>query len=389
MRASEIRELLKLIEKKKVISLAGGIPDPSLFPIDDLTKITQEIIINQGQTALQYAPTKGVTIFRETLVDFIRRMRGIRVPNPECIVVTAGSQQALDIIGRVFINPGDVVLVELPSYLAAINAFRVYNPLFVGIPMDENGLRTDILEEKLKILKNEGKNIKFLYTVPTAHNPTGLTMSIDRRKHLIELANKYDFLIVEDDVYGSLIFENVDVTPIKALDKNGRVIYVSSFSKILAPGLRLGYVVAEEPITDIFEKAKQSLDLHASTLSQFIAMEAIRRGVIEKNLPRIRSEYRKKRDIMLDALEENFPKGCSWSRPIGGMFIFIWLPEQIKTHELLSKAIERGVVYVPGRPFFVDSTGENTMRLSYSYPSEENIRKGVGILGSLIKEELK
>ena len=388
MRASEIRELLKLVEKKQIISLAGGLPDPNLFPIEELAEIAKEVIKTYGKKALQYAPTKGVTVFREVLAKFVMKARGIKVSNIESLIVTSGSQQSLDIISRTLIDPGDVVLIELPSYLAAINAFKIQRPEFVGIPLDNDGLRTDILEDKLKKIKNEGKRIKFLYTVPIAHNPAGITMSTKRKKHIVELAEEFDFLIVEDDVYGLLVFENVDTTPIKAFDKNGRVIYIASFSKILSPGLRLGYIIAEEPLADLFERAKQSMDLHTSSLSQFVAMEALRKGIIENNLPRIKERYRRKRDAMLNAIEENFPEGSQWSRPVGGLFVFAWAPEKIDTYKLLPKAIERGVAYVPGKPFFVDGSGSNTMRLNFSYPPEENIRKGIEILGKLLKEEL-
>lgn len=388
MKASEIRELLKLVEKKRIISLAGGLPDPNSFPIEELAKIAQEVIEVYGKKALQYAPTRGVTMFREVLMGFVAKTRGIKVPSIESIIITSGSQQSLDIISRTLIDPGDVVLVELPSYLAAINAFKIQRPEFVGIPLDNNGLRVDILEEKLKKAKEEGKKIKFLYTVPIAHNPAGVTMSIERKKRLIELAEEYDFLIVEDDVYGLLVFEKVDTTPIKLFDKSGRVIYIASFSKILSPGLRLGYIIAEEPLVDVFERAKQSMDLHTSSLSQFIAIEVLRKGVIEKNLPRVREMYRKKRDVMLDAIEENFPEGSLWSRPVGGLFIFAWTPKEIDTYKLLPKAVEKGVAYVPGKPFFVDGSGTNTMRLNFSYPTEDDIKKGIEILGKLLKEEL-
>ncbi len=389
MRASEIRELLKLTETRKIISFAGGLPDPQTFPIKHLKKIAKEVIEKNGAKALQYSPTKGVTCYREELAKFLSRNRGLKVDIEE-IVVTTGSQQALDIIARTLINPNDIVIVEAPTYLAALNAFRIQRPNFIGIPIDDNGMKVDVLEDILKKLRSEGKKVKFLYTVPIAQNPSGVTLSPDRKKRLLELAEEYDFLVVEDDVYGLLVFDaSVDTTPLKVIDKTGRVIYVGSFSKILSPGMRLGHIVAPKELADVFERCKQALDLHTPTLTQYIAAEALRKGIIEENLPRIRELYRSKRDVMVEAIAENFPENVWYTKPIGGMFVWVKLNMNIDTKELLPKAVERGVAYVPGKAFYHDMSGIDTMRLNFSYPSPKEIREGIKILGNLIKEVAK
>ena len=387
MRVSEIRTILRVIEEKGVISFAGGLPDPNLFPKKELSEIASYVIREYGSAALQYSVTRGVTLFRKSLSYFMST-KGINVP-PDNILVTTGSQQALDLIARALIDPGDIIAVELPTYLAALNAFRLSEPEFIGIPIDDDGMRVDILEEKLRELSSKGKKVKMVYTVPTAQNPSGVTMSQDRRKHLLELAEQYDFLIIEDDPYSHFLFEPIEFKHLKAMDETGRVIYLSTFSKILAPGLRIGWVAAHEDIIAILERAKQNLDLHTPTLSQYIAMEAIKRGVVERYIPIMRETYKRKRNVMLDALEDHFPSGCRWTKPVGGMFIFAYLPESIDTKEMLLKAIDAGVAYVPGRAFFVDGSGWNTMRLNFSFPSEDKIIEGVKILGRVIREELK
>ncbi len=389
MRASEIRELLKVIEKRRIISLAGGFPDPHTFPIEDFYDITDAVLKDYGTHALQYSVTRGVSYFRHKLIDFAYKMRGIKVKDLEYILVLSGSQQGLDIIARTLINPGDYVVVELPTYLAALNAFNLSAPNYIGIPMDDYGMRVDILEDRLRGLYSEGKRVKLVYTVPIAHNPAGVTMSYDRRKYLIELASQYDFLVVEDDPYSYLVFENVDVTPLKALDKEDRVIYLSTFSKILAPGLRLGWLIAHPELTDIFERCKQSLDLHTPTFSQYIAAEAIKRGIVDKVIAKAKAIYKRKRDAMLDALVDFFPKNAWWSKPIGGMFVFARLPWNLDTKALLPEAIEKGVAYVPGQSFFVDGSGKNTLRLNFSYPSVKEIRSGIEILGKFFREKAK
>ncbi len=388
MRASEIRQLLRWVVEGKVISFGGGMPDPKLFPRKELAEIASEVIIEKGDKALQYGPTKGISELREELNKFMRE-EGFKINGSENIIIVNGSQQGLDILGRILIDPGDIVIVELPTYLAAINAFKQYEPEFVGIPIDDQGMITEALEDKIKELERKEKKIKFIYTIPTCQNPTGLSMSMDRRKHLLEIASKYDLLIIEDDPYSYYLYEKVDFKHLKAMDTEDRVVYMSTFSKILAPGFRIGWVAGNEEIINKIALAKQSMDLCTSPLTQYITYEALRKGVIKRHIPRIRGAYREKRDIMLKALEKHMPEGCKWVKPIGGMFIFAWVPKQIDTKKMLMKCIkEYGVAYVPGQSFHVDGSGKNTMRLNFTYPSKEEIEIGIERLAKAIKEEL-
>ncbi|MET1102018.1 MAG: PLP-dependent aminotransferase family protein [Pyrodictiaceae archaeon] len=386
LRASEIRELLKIIEERKnIISLAGGLPDPRTFPKEEIAEAARKIVLERGDKALQYSPTKGVAFFLDAVREFLSR-NNIAVRRGDDIIATVGSQQALYLVAKVFIDPGDYVVTEEPSYLGAINAFRHYDARFLTIPLDEDGMRTDILEERVKRAVAEGKRLKMIYTVPTCHNPAGSTMPDERRKHLLEVAEHYDLLVVEDDPYGFITFSDKPFTALKNLDKTGRVIYMSTMSKILAPGIRLGWVLADSEIVAKLELAKQAVDLHTPTLSQFIAGELLRSGLIERRFPMLRKIYREKRDAMLEALEENMPEGSRWTRPVGGLFVFVWLPEGINTRKLLDKALEKGVAYVPGDAFYPNGGGENTMRLNFSYPPVDMIREGVRRIGEAIRE---
>jgi 2-aminoadipate transaminase len=388
LKASEIRQLLKWVAEGGIISFGGGMPSPSTFPRQQIIEIITEGIREHGAKLLQYGTTQGLKELRSELKTFMD-WRGISVPNIDNILVLSGSQQGLDLFGKVFINEGDVVLMELPTYLAAINAFRAYNPEFVGLKMDDDGIIMDSLESILKVLQSEHKKLKFFYTVPTCQNPTGVTLSMERRKCLLELASEYDFLIIEDDPYSLVLYESIDVAPLKSMDAEGRVIHLSTFSKILSPGLRLGWVVADDRLIEKFVLAKQGMDLCTSPLLQYIAYGALERKVIHENLTKIRALYKTKRDKMLEALETYFPKGCKWTTPIGGLFIFAWLPEKVNTKELIQDCIKKHkIAYVPGQSFFVDRSGTNTMRLNFSYPAIDEIEEGIKRLGQAIKERL-
>jgi len=388
LKASEIRQLLKWVAEGGIISFGGGMPSPSTFPRQQIIEIITEGISEHGDKLLQYGTTQGLKELRSELKNFME-WKGINVPSIDNILVLSGSQQGLDLFGKVFINEGDVVLMELPTYLAAINTFRAYNPEFVGLKMDDDGIIMDSLESILKELQSEHKKVKFLYTVPTCQNPTGVTLSMERRKHLLELASEYDFLIIEDDPYSLILYEPIDVTPLKSMDAEGRVIHLSTFSKILSPGLRLGWVVADDRLIEKFILAKQGMDLCTSPLLQYIAYGALERKVIHENLTKIRALYKTKRDKMLEALETYFPEGCKWTNPIGGLFIFAWLPEKVNTKELIQDCIKKHkIAYVPGQSFFVDRSGTNTMRLNFSYPAMDEIEEGIKRLGQAIKERL-
>ncbi|MEM1664384.1 MAG: PLP-dependent aminotransferase family protein [Zestosphaera sp.] len=370
--------------------MAGGMPDPQTFPKEELAKIAQEVISERGDVSLQYAPTAGVTEFRKELMSFLQR-KDIRVENDDSIIITTGSQQALDLISRVFIEREDVVIVELPTYLAALNAFMLSHPQIVGIPVDENGMRVDILERELKRIYGEGKSVKFIYTIPVAHNPAGVTLSIERKKYLLELASKYDIVIIEDDPYSYFVYESgVDVTSLKTLDNEGRVVYLGTLSKILSPGLRIGWVLGNHYVIDVLERAKQTADLHTPTLTQYIALESIRRGLIDKTIEKAKQIYRIKRDVMLDALADHMPEKTWWPRPVGGLFVMVFLPSfEIDTRKLLPEALVKGVAYVPGASFFANGGGWNSMRLNFSFPPPDKIAEGIRILGSLAKEKIK
>ncbi|MGC9106020.1 MAG: PLP-dependent aminotransferase family protein [Thermoprotei archaeon] len=385
LRSSEIRDLLKLTEGKNVISLAGGLPDPSTFPVEDIRKIAEDVISSKPQVSLQYTPTPGITEFRQQLVR-LSNLRGITGIDYTNTFATVGSQEALYMVFNLLVDPGDYVAVEKPTYLTALNVLRVRRPNYVGVPLTPEGPDLDSFEKSLRSLKAEGKRLKLFYVIPTAQNPGGTTMKLEDRKRLIELAEEFDFLIVEDDAYGFLVFEGDSPPPLKALDRSERVIYLGTFSKILSPGLRLGWVVASREFINELELLKQNLDLHTPSLTQMIAAEAIKRGVIERQIPIIRKTYKEKRDVMLQTIEETFPKDARWSRPVGGMFVFVWLNEKIDTVKLLEEAMKRGVAYVPGSSFYYDYSGRNTMRLNFSFPKKEELRRGVEILGQLLRE---
>ena len=389
MRASEIRELLKWVAEGGVISFGGGMPDPATFPKQEIAEIIDKGIHEHGDRLLQYGTSEGMKELRSAIMEFMG-WRGINISSIENIMVLSGSQQGLDMFGKVFIDEGDVVLTELPTYLAAINAFKPYGPRLIGIKMDDEGIEMDSLIEVLKELNKRGKKPKFLYTVPTCQNPAGITLSMERRKRLLELASEYDFLIIEDDPYSFFVYEPIEIKHLKSLDTEGRVIYLSTFSKILSPGIRLGWIAAEESFIEKFVLAKQSMDLCTSPLLQYIAYGALKRKVIQNNLPKSRELYRQKRDIMLKALERYFPEGCRWTKPIGGLFIFAWVPENIDTKEMIQDCVQNhGVAYVPGRSFFVDGSGRNTMRLNFTYPSIDLIEEGIERLGNVIKQRIE
>jgi len=388
LRPSEVREILALTENRKVLSLAGGLPGPEVFPKEDLARIASRVLEELGDSALQYSPTLGVMPFREAVADFVRS-KGVKVLSDDRVAVTTGSQEAIYLLAMTLINPKDAIIVESPTYLAALNVFRYYGAEFVSVPIDENGMKTELLEDKIKEAKSKGLNVKLVYTVATCHNPTGVIMPDDRRKELLEVASKYDLLVIEDDPYSFFVFDEVPFTPLKTLDSEGRVIYLGTFSKILAPGLRLGYMVADRQITRMVELAKQMVDLHSSTLSQYIALYALKEGVVEKTIQKARLVYREKRDIMIESLEEYMPEGSHWFKPRGGLFAFIYLPDGVDTTDMLPMAIEKGVAYVPGRSFFSDGSGVNAMRINFSYLPPDKLREGIRLIAETAKDYMK
>jgi len=386
MKGSEIRRLFKISMRPGVISFAGGLPDPGSFPSGKVAEVLGPLLRSKGEILLQYGPARGDGELVELIAERMAR-KGMDV-SPGDILITSGAQQALDISGKLFINPGDVVIVENPSFIGALGAFRNYQARLVGTDMDEHGMVVEKLDELLQDLKDDGAPVKFIYTIPNFHNPTGITMSRERREKLIELCERYDLILIEDDAYGDLWFEGDPgmYRPIKSMDGDGRVIYAGSFSKIISPGIRLGWVAASKEIADRFEMAKQMMDVCPSPLIQAIATELLKGGYLEGHIARLRDIYRSRRDAMLSALERHMPEGIGWTRPRGGFYIWVTLPEGMDALELFDKALDNGVAYVIGSAFYADESGRNTFRISYCHETEDVIEEGIARLGRAVKE---
>ena len=387
MKASAIREILKLVQNPEVISLAGGMPDPATFPTEELNEVAKQILAKNSACALQYSSTEGLTELREFILSWLDEAR--EKAGLDNIMITSGSQQGLDLVSKVLLNPGDTLIVELPSYLAALNAFRSYGGEMVGIPMDDEGMKIDILEETLTKLKNDGKKVKFIYTISNFQNPAGVTMSLARRKKILEVAQKFEVFILEDNPYDKLRFEGEPIPSIYSLDNEGYVISLGTFSKILCPGLRLAWILGNKEIIEKLVIMKQATDLCTTVLNQLIAYEYCRQSDIDENIKSNVEIYRRKRNAMLEALDKYFPVEVTWTKPQGGFFIVATLPEYIDTGEMFKEAIKENVAYVPGGPFFADGKGQNTMRLSFCYPSVEDIDEGIKRLGKVIKKRIK
>ena len=387
MKASEIRELLKYASVPGVISFGGGLPNPETFPVDGLIKITEKVLRDNGASALQYGTTEGADVLREAIAKRMREKKGMDITKDN-VTIMSGSQQALDLLAKLFLEPGKTAIVEAPTYLAALSAFRPYEGEIIGVEMDEEGLRTDLLEEKMRKFRSEGRVVPFIYTIPSFQNPSGVTMTLERRKHLLEIASDFDVLVIEDDPYGELRYAGEDIPTLKALDKEGRVIYFGTVSKILAPGLRTGWVIADKEIIWKFVIAKQATDLCTNTLSQHIIAEAFNSGLVEEHIPEIKRMYSHKRDLMLDMLEDKMPEGTKWTKPEGGMFLWVWTPEKVDTMKMFPRAIENGIAYVVGEAFYPDRSVKNAMRLNFTYSSDEEIKEGVDRLARTIREFL-
>lgn len=391
MSGSAIRELLKLTEKPDIISFGGGMPAPDIFPVEAFTEACQRVLAEHGAKALQYGATEGYLPLREMIVRHTMRY-GIGV-NPENILITSGSQQALDLIGKVFINRGDRILVESPTYLGALQAWNAYGAEYVTVPMDKDGMMTDALEQALRV------GPKFIYVLPNFQNPTGVTLSLERRQKLVELAEAYGVPIIEDDPYGQLRYEGEHLPSVVQIDNTyrcnngnsycGNVIYLSTFSKTLAPGIRLAWVVAPPEVVRKLTQAKQGTDLHTSTFNQIVAHEVSKGGFLDQHIRLIRKVYLERRNIMLASLDRSFPSGCDWTHPQGGLFLWATIPEPLKSVDVLKKAIEEKVAFVPGYSFYPTGGGQNTMRLNFSYASPENIQLGIARLGRVIEKSIQ
>lgn len=387
MTRSLIRELLKLTQRGGIVSFAGGLPDPATFPGEEITAITTRLLDRQANLVLQYGPTEGDARLRDELVKWMAK-DGIHATRDQ-ILPTTGSQQGLDLAGRVFLDPGDVVIVEVPSYMAALQVFRSYRVEMAGIPQDDDGMRTDLLEQTLVRLARDGRRTKLIYAVPDFQNPSGVTMSHDRRVRLLELARRHHVLVVEDNPYRELRYDGAAPPPLAALDHEGLVIYLSTFSKTLCPGLRIAWMVASDELIRRFVTAKQGMDLCCPALTQAIAAELCAEGHIYGRVAGIVDLYRRKRDTMLTALAREMPDGVSWTHPQGGLFLWVKLPEGMDTEKLLPAAVEEeGVAYVAGSGFHVDGGGRTAMRLNFSFPSKADIEEGIRRLARLVRKNL-
>ena len=407
MQGSAIRRMgMLLAQSREIISFAPGYPAPDTFPWQEFREISAELLDGRDGSVLQYGPTRGHTGLLDAIAS-IMQARGVQTAH-ENLLVTTGSQQGLDLVARVLLDPGDVILVELPTYTGAITAFRNVQAEMVGVPQEEDGIELNALDETHQRLVREGRRVRVLYLVPNFQNPTGLLIGLEKRRRLLEWANRRDVLIVEDDPYRELYFEDsaseADVRIMRADDEEGRVIYLSSFSKTLAPGYRIAWIDAPAPLAAKFELAKQAEDLCSGAFDQRVVYESIRRGILERQIPLLRRYYQAKRDVMVDALRREFAEDeITWPAPRGGFFLWATLPRQIDTETMVDRAAANGVIYVAGSAFFVDAlrqaqgtpsdesrggSGHNVIRLSFSAPSHERIREGVSRLAAVVRQEL-
>lgn len=383
IKPSEIGELLKLAQRSDIISFAGGLPAPELFPIEELIQVSKEVLLTQGSSALQYGPAQGYLPLRQAITH---RMKNVHANVlPENILITSGSQQGLDFTGRMFLDEGDVILCESPTYLGAIDAYDFYSPKFVEIKTDEHGMDMEDLEDALK----KYDNVKFIYVIPDFQNPSGRTWSIERRKKLIELSKDYNVYIIEDSPYGELRFEGEVNPSVMHYDTEGRVIFLGTFSKLFCPGMRLGWVAASSQVIGGLLSIKQIADLQCSTINQMQLAKYIENYDLDSHIEKIKSVYKKRRDVMMNAIKEYFPEEVSYNYPDGGLFTWLEFPEYINGRELAIKAMEENVAFVPGGLFYPNGGHENTARLNFSSMDEEKIIEGIKRLGNVIKSQLK
>lgn len=389
MKGSAIRELLKLVEQPDVISFAGGLPAPDVFPIEEFRAACDRVLTTKGAMALQYGSTEGYTPLREMIARHSSRY-GINI-SADNILITSGSQQALDLLGKIFINRGDRILVESPTYLGALQAWNAYGAEYVTVPSDEFGMNPDFLEEALRT------GPKFMYVLPNFQNPTGVTIPLERRLRILELADRYGVPIIEDDPYGQLRFEGEHLPALNVLDSQiraggetyaGNVIYLSTFSKILAPGLRLAWVIAPETVIKKLVLAKQGADLHSATFNQVVAHEVGQHGFLDQHIVKIRNVYRERRDNMFSVLEEHMPEGVKWTHPQGGLFLWITLPAPLNSDQLFPVAVSEKVAFVPGSGFHPNGGGTNTMRINFSFPTPEQTNEGIARLSRVIRRHM-
>lgn len=371
--------ILQAAADPKIISFAGGLPAPELFPVKEMKAAVDKVFEEHGQEAMQYGAAKGVTALREVIQQHVKEKENVD-SELDNVLVTTGSEQALDLVGKAFVDPGDTVLVEQPTYLCALDVFRSYGANFASVEMDEDGMKMDALEEALKA----NPNTKLIYTVPNFQNPTGRTMTEERRKQLAELAEKYDVYVLEDNPYGEIRFAGQHVPAVKSFDKSGHVFYMSTFSKTLAPGFRLGWLVADKAVVNKLTVLKQSADLHTDNLAQFAVAQFFADNDVDAHVKEISALYGKRKDLMLEGIKKYFPEGVKYTDPEGGMFLWVEVPGVDDTVELFKECLEHDVAFVPGDPFFAGEVQPGAFRLNYSNMKEDQIEVGLKRLGAAL-----
>ena len=387
MKSSAMRDLMAVIARPDVISLAGGNPDMSLFPPETLAKVMAKVAAESSVRALQYGPTEGLDDIRAVIVD-VMAAEGTLDIDPQDVLVTTGGQQVIDLMCKTLIDPGDVIVAEGPTYPGAVPSFSAYQAEVVHIEMDRDGMRIDDLEARLDQLDAEGRRPKFLYTIPTFQNPAGVTMSLPRRRRLVEVARERELLVLEDNPYGLLRYGGEPLPTLRSLEGGDFVVYLGTFSKILSPGLRLGWAVAPRAVLAKLNIGKQASDLCSAPFGQLFVSTYFAEGHWDQLMDEFRNVYRRRRDVMLEALEEFFPPGCTWTKPEGGLFVWATLPDFIDTTDLAAKALQDNVAFVPGRAAYLDGRGASSMRLNFSSVSEDRIREGVRRIGRIIGEQV-
>ena len=385
MLSSEIRDLLAVTARPDIISLAGGLPYTQAFDPEVVLRTVRSVLAEDHAAALQYGPTDGFAPLKHSLIEVMREEGTPAFP--EDILITHGAQQALELISKIFINPGDHIIVEAPSYVGALNSFLSYQPRIHSIPMDADGMILEKLRSLLQDLASRGERVKFIYTIPNFQNPAGITLSTERRFGLLEIAHEFDCLVVEDNPYGMLRFEGTPCPTLRSLDES-RVIYLGTLSKIFSAGMRIGWVAAPHPILDKLLLAKQSADLCTATFTQMVAHKYFSEEDWKGQVGQLAEIYRSRRNAIIEALEEHLAGIAEWTHPQGGIFVWATLPDYVKTSEMLAVAIDAKVAYVPGNGFFPYEGGENCMRLNYSYPEIETVHEGIKRLGKVIKREI-
>ncbi len=386
MKSSAVRDLMKFSADPKMISFAGGLPGPEAFPVTELQEIINTAIAKYGSSVFQYGTTDGHLPLRESICSLMKIAYGI-TPSSDNILVTSGSQQALYLLCKIMINPGDTVITETPTYVGAISTLRSFMADVHTVGMDRYGMIPDELEEKVSDLISTGNKPEFIYTIPSIHNPTGITMSSSRRRDIYEIASKYNIMIVEDDPYGMIRYDSLRIKPLKHIDSDERVVYLGSFSKTVSPGLRTGWMAAQKETIRRCTIAKQGEDTCSNTLSQFIINDFIESGSIYRQIDKVRDIYRMKRDIMAVEVDMMIPS-ASFVPPDGGLFLWLQFPEHVDTGKIHKKSLERNIAYVPGNAFYPSGGGASEMRLNFSFPSIPDIREGVKRLGVIIDEEM-